>query len=412
MGDKVNREIGPTVATLFTVNDRAIRGFLLQKVTFLSQTLDKSTLNSSVFEPACSGFSDSSATLREFTLKATLELVPQLSAPNLEKLSRYLVRLQGDPEASIRTNTIVVFAKVAPHLTEIFRQKQLLPAINRALKDPFVPCRLAALKTTLKAKEFFEPRAIASRVLPVVTPHLLDASRDVRREAFTLVDDLLFVLRQASESMTDISSSAEGTTTTAPAPASGGVPTAPAPHKNAIAPAPASAGSGGGGYLSGISSWMSSTTKPGDAPQQHQQQQSQAVSRSAQQQQQQPTTTSYTLAQPLPMAAGVDVSDGWGDNEDMSEGWGDDDLEVSGSGMKTTTTSAPGTAGNSLFAPSNGMNDDDFFGGFDSKPAKPAGMTMKPSSGSRLVVPKKTTAKPAITKLAAEEDVNDGWDDF
>jgi SCY1-like protein 1 len=110
--------------------------------------MGKNALNQAVFEPMCSGFSDSSAALRELTLKATLVLVPYLFQPNLEKLSRYLVRLQSDQEASIRTNTVIFFSKLAPYLTDTTRQKLLL----RALKDNFKPCRLAALQSTLKAK--------------------------------------------------------------------------------------------------------------------------------------------------------------------------------------------------------------------------------------------------------------------
>ena len=266
LGETINTELGTTVGTLFAVNDRAIRGTLLQKITFLSQHFDKNTLNQRVFEPACSGFSDSSSTLRDLTLQATLQLVPQLTQPNLEKLSRYLVRLQGDPEASIRTNTILLFGRLAPHLTEVSRGKLLLPAVSRALKDPFVPCRLAALKTTLQAKEFFDPPTLASRVLPAVTPQLLDASKEVRREAFVLVDDLLFALRQESERMNafpepvpaPVSAGAPSTSQLprGPAPAGGAKP----PLSAATAPAPSS-----GGYLSGISSWMVSSAKPAEA---------------------------------------------------------------------------------------------------------------------------------------------------
>ena len=94
--------IGKVIGILYKINDRAIRGTLLQKANFMADHFDKVTLNDAVFEPMCGGFSDSSAALREMTLKATASLVPHLSHPNLEKLSRYLVRLQSDPESSIR----------------------------------------------------------------------------------------------------------------------------------------------------------------------------------------------------------------------------------------------------------------------------------------------------------------------
>jgi len=365
LGDSVKTRLGPVVAKLFTINDRAIRGTLLQSIAFLTEELDKNTLNQAVFEPACSGFSDSSATLRELTLKATLELVPKLSQPNIEKLSRYLVRLQTDPESGIRTNTVIVFNKIAPHMTEVSRQKMLLPAFIRAMKDPFVPCRLSALKSTLKSKEFFSPVELSSKVLPAVTPHLLDGVRDVRKEAFAVVDDLLFFLRQESERMIDAqpqapSGQAPMNSSSSHQPRGA----APPPTKAAMAPAPAS-----GGYLSGISSWMSSKqtdNKPQAAA--PQQQTAQAAPRA-------PTAAMSNLA--------VDLSDGWGDEE-----------------VEIKTSVSPASKVNVVFgAPP--VADDDFFSGFDNKPAKP--------------IIRKAAApapKPAVTKLTVEDDIDDGWDDF
>jgi SCY1-like protein 1 len=120
------KHVTPLVPLLFAVNDRGVRGSILQKISILESQLDKSALNSSVFEPMCSGFTDSSGPLRELTLKSTIVLVPKLNHANLEKLVRYLVRLQADPEASIRTNTVIFIGKVAPHLTETSRQKLIV----------------------------------------------------------------------------------------------------------------------------------------------------------------------------------------------------------------------------------------------------------------------------------------------
>jgi SCY1-like protein 1 len=411
LGDKINQEIGETIGVLFTINDRAIRGSLLQKIDFLSQHIDKNTLNMRVFEPACSGFSDSSSTLRELTLKATLQLVPNLTQPNLEKLSRYLVRLQADPESSIRTNTILLFGRLAPHLTEISRQKLLLPAVSRALKDPFVPCRLAALKTTLVAREFFDPGSLATRVLPVVTPQLLDTSKEVRRQSFVLVDDLLFILRQESERMNALPepTAAPAVSTAAqiqaaPVSAPRSTATAPQAVQQPVASAPSS-----GGYLSGISSWMASSTKPVDVHQQQQTQQDSSMQAQKQQTQfAQPLRSTYTPAQPLPMAfeSTADLSDGWDD---------DGDLDVSAEGVKSTAFYPASTApAGNLFAPS-ADDDDNFFGGFDAKPAKPI-VGKKPPSGKLILPAKKGSTPPAAklaaTKLTKDNDTEDGWDDF
>jgi SCY1-like protein 1 len=305
------------------------------------------------------------------------------------------VRLQADPEASIRTNTVLVFGKLAPHLTEASRQKMLLPAFIRAMRDPFVPCRLAALKSMLKAKEFFDPQGIASKLLPAVTPQLLDSAKDVRREAFTVVDDLLFYLRQESERM--VSAAPPAAEPAAPL-TSATMHSAPPPTVGPVAPAPSSAG-----YLSGISSWMSSSAKPSDAsaaaapPQHPPQHPPQYPPRTAP-----PAYNAAPRGVPTNTMASMTV-------QDDSSGWGDDD-----DGFATEIS--PAAKANILFTPPPASNNDDdyFFGGFDDKPAKPAGM--KATTG-RLVLPAKTAKHKkapalAVQKLSVDEDTSDGWDEF
>lgn len=393
LDDKFAAELSGIIALLFGVNDRGVRGSLLQKASLFANNMDKNTLNQSVFEPMCSGFSDSSAALRELTLKATLVLVPHLTQPNLEKLSRYLVRLQSDPEASIRTNTVIFFSKLAPYLTDTTRQKLLLPAFTRALRDPFKPCRMAALQSTLKAKEYFDPRGVATSVLPVVTPQLLDPAKDVRKEAFAAVDELLFFLRQESERMNSIPEAEQGM-----APHHSG-----APAKSAAAAVPAAAPKSGG-YLSGMSSWMStSATTAGAAP-------AAPAARVAAA----PATAPLPPRSVTPAAA-PSMPDYDDDLIDDGDGWGDDDLDLSSGGDKTRSGGgAVGSLGGSLLAPvsSSGNMEDDFFGTFDAKPAKSASI-MRPGSTGKLAMPaKKTKAAPVATKLAVEDDAEDGWDDF
>jgi SCY1-like protein 1 len=105
-------QISPFIVTLFHLNDRGIRAALLNRLPSLTERLDKQAINSCVFEPMCTGFTDSSAALREMTLKSTLPLISRLNSVNIEKLGRYLIRLQSDSEDSIRTNTVIFISKV------------------------------------------------------------------------------------------------------------------------------------------------------------------------------------------------------------------------------------------------------------------------------------------------------------
>jgi SCY1-like protein 1 len=378
----------------------------------MSQHFDQNTLNTAVFEPLCSGFSDSSSALRELTLKATLSLVPHLTHPNLEKLSRYLVRLQGDEEASIRTNTVIFFSKLAPHLTDMTRQKMLLPAFVRAMKDPFTPCRLAALKSCLKAKEFFDPPGIASRVLPAITPQLLDASAEVRKEAFQAVDELLFVLRQESERLNSLPEpgSTEGSGVAGQA-------NGTATGKKTTAPPPAPSSAGGGWGLTSYFSKGSQSEAPKSAP---------APARPPAPKPAtpprpvvpavRPVAAAPVIPPPAPAAqmANMNFDDDW--NDSAGDGWDEDDLlDLSSAAKKPLQFAggkAPAPAVSSLLAPAA---EDDFFGSFDVKPAKPAGM--KKMGTGKLTVPvakkgsPKSKKKPvAVKKITSDDDF--GWDDF
>jgi SCY1-like protein 1 len=374
-----SREMGPLITLLFTVNDRGIRGSLLKKAPVLIQHLNGHSLNVNVFEPMCSGFSDSSAALRELTLQATAILVPHLTQPNLEKLSRYLVRLQADTEVTIRQQTVVFFTKLAPHLSETSRHKLLLPAMIRGMKDAAAPCRLAALQATLTVKELFSPAGIASQVVPAISPCLVDASSQVRKEAFSAMEDLLFVLRRESERLSLLPEA--GATTGMTAPVSGDVPMgAPAA---AVTPVVAPAPSSSGGYFS---SWMSSSTTPAAVPVPA------AVTAATTSQASASATatptrnipsTSATTAMGKMSLPSADDSQGWGDDDDDdADGWGDDDLPLGGG------------------PPARPI-------GVSQRTAHPSGKLHVGSSKSSVSV-----AKPAVLKLSVEDDVSDGWDDF
>jgi SCY1-like protein 1 len=372
-GSSFSKELGAIIGLLFQVNDRGIRGNLIQKANLMAEHLDSNTLNQAVFEPMCSGFSDSSAALRELTLKATLVLLPKLTHPNLEKLSRYLVRLQSDPEAAIRTNTVIYFGKLAPFLTDIGRNKLLLPAFVRAMKDPFTPCRLEALRFANKVKQYFDPPSIASKVLPALTPYLLDPSTDVRRECFQVVDDLLFMIRQEGEKMPaqpdeplNVPTYSVGSVPNNAAPPRAPVPQPHASSTTKVAVTPAAPQApASGGYLSGLSSWMTSSAKPTSEPAVS------TVSSAATPVIPQHTSMMQTVSTPVPLtgpasvqaAAANDDDDGWGDNDD-GDGWGDesglmnDSFGDHNSGLSAKPTN--GSASHLFAAATVPVNEDDF----------------------------------------------------
>eukprot|EP00934_Nitzschia_sp_Nitz4_P005391 Nitzschia sp. Nitz4//scaffold223_size33660//22988//25472//NITZ4_007873-RA/size33660-augustus-gene-0.19-mRNA-1//1//CDS//3329542625//5381//frame0 len=428
---EIAKVLGPLVALMFMVKDRGVRGALLNQVGFMTQHLDKKSLNGHVFEPLCSGFNDSSPALRELTLKATLSLVPSLNAPNLEKLSRYLVRLQSDSEPAIRTNAVIFIAKIAPNLSEVPRDKMLLPAYARGTSDTFAPCRTSSLQSIAKSVELFSKADLAAKVLPVVSPLLMDPIADVRKEAFRVLNGLVRMLQQESDRLAHVAQrqaveqpaqqQAQGQpavpqAAVVPPPAS-----APAPAQQAPKP-PAAPSSG---YLSGLSSWMSSSAKPdAKAP---------ATA---------PVVAAAPVATPSPVAptppppvqplqtkipttpsltAPIDDSDGWGDDGD-EDGWGDDDDEVEedpfakiGKSTQSNAIATPTPVVPSFSSPGFG-DDDDPFAAIGMKPA----MAVNRPKG-KLLIPKKTTSgsslkipapAPAMKLTLDASDEGDGWDDF
>jgi SCY1-like protein 1 len=121
--------------------------------------------------------------------------------------------MQTDPEASIRTNTCILIGRLGPSLGYNTKRKVLVPAFVRALKDPFVHARVAGLMAFMATIDCFEIDDIATKVIPNVSPSLIDKekyvvcnlwictahnfeTRLVRDQAFKTID--LFIKRLES----------------------------------------------------------------------------------------------------------------------------------------------------------------------------------------------------------------------
>ena len=421
--EEFQSQLSPTIELLFRVNDRAVRGALLSRISLFEKLLDGPTLNRIVFEPMCSGFSDSSAPLRELTLKSAIMLVEHLTPANLEKLSRYLVRLQNDTEDSIRTNTVIFIGKVAPNLSDMARSKLILPAFMRAMGDPFVPCRLAGLKAISACQEYFEERKLATDVLPVIVPSLVDANEEVRKESMRVVETIMDILRQVSKKMSEEERNRAMMEHNNPSstPNAGGVGSS---SKNYNDSSSTTATSSSTSYLSGLSSWASSkmssnvastgtnTTQttppaPASAPL--------------------PTTStvptssfSSTVVVPTPSSqfSSLQLHDVL---DEGGNGWSNDDEDFD---FDTDNNKSSSNNTKSLIASRISENDDDdFMAQFEKKDiirprsAVGVGGTKLNVTATRrrveLAQKKKKEPKPSVTKLTTNSsDLDDGWEDF
>ncbi len=191
----------PAVVELFRCNDRATRVALLQKMDVLGEFLNAKIINEQIFDKICTGFSDSTPVLRELTIKAMMHIAPKLNETNLnETLMRHFAKLQTDPEAAIRTNTTICIGKIAPHLSVATRGKILIPVYARAMRDPFVPARVAGLKALSASQEYIKTDTvgIATKVLPQICPMLVDPSPEVRVTAFKTLAAFVKIVEDAS----------------------------------------------------------------------------------------------------------------------------------------------------------------------------------------------------------------------
>ncbi|GFZ15112.1 kinase family with ARM repeat domain-containing protein [Actinidia rufa] len=144
------------------------------------------------------GFSDTSAFLRELTLKSMLVLAPKLSQRTISgSLLKYLSKLQVDEEPAIRTNTTILLGNIAGYLNEGTRKRVLINAFTvRALRDTFSPGRGAGVMALCATSSYYDVTEITTRILPNIVVLTIDPDSDVRSKAFQAVDQFLQIVKQ------------------------------------------------------------------------------------------------------------------------------------------------------------------------------------------------------------------------
>ncbi|RPD63710.1 ARM repeat-containing protein [Lentinus tigrinus ALCF2SS1-6] len=177
---------------LYASPDRGTRMALLEHLSEYADKLDKKTVCDKIWPNLQTGFSDTVAIIREATVKSIILLSDKFNDRIMNNdLLRHLARMQADPEASIRTNTCILIGRLGPSLGYNTKRKVLVPAFARALKDPFVHCRVAGLMALMATMDCFDIEDIASKVIPSMAFTLVDKEKLVRDQAFKAME--LFV---------------------------------------------------------------------------------------------------------------------------------------------------------------------------------------------------------------------------
>ncbi|RDX83532.1 putative inactive serine/threonine-protein kinase scy1, partial [Mucuna pruriens] len=202
----------PTIIKLFASNDRAIRVGLLQHIDQFGDSLSAQVVDEQVYPHVATGFSDTSAFLRELTLKSMLILAPKLSQRTISgSLLKHMSRLQVDEEPAIRTNTTILLGNIGSYLNEGTRKRVLINAFTvRALRDTFPPARGAGIMALCATSSYYDITEIATRILPNVVVLAIDPDSDVRSKAFQAVDQFLQMAKQYYEK-TNTAEAIEGT---------------------------------------------------------------------------------------------------------------------------------------------------------------------------------------------------------
>ncbi|XP_058063107.1 N-terminal kinase-like protein [Anopheles bellator] len=195
------KRIVPCVVKLFASTDRVTRSRLLQQLDLFISHLQPNVVNDQIFPQIVHGFLDTNPTIREQTVKSIIHLAPKLNYNNLNvEVLRHFARLQSrDDQGGIRTNTTVCLGKIAPHLHPQVRQRVLVSAFIRAMRDPFPPSRVAGILALAATQQYFLLSEVATRILPALCPLTMDPEKSVRDPAFKTIRGFLGKLEKVSE---------------------------------------------------------------------------------------------------------------------------------------------------------------------------------------------------------------------
>lgn len=378
------RLVSPLIVKMFANPNRLIRIELLTALPDYIGSLDKRIVSDKIFPPLATGFNDTEPAIREHSLKSITFIIDKLSDRQInQELLRLLAKSQNDQQPDIRANTTILLGIIAGKFSPSSRPGVLVAAFGRALKDPHVPSRIAALKALAATAEYFGPQDSASKIMGALSPSLLDGNRVVRDLAASTLDIYLNKIRAAARDL------------------DAKQPDEPASGDETALPSMAMSSAGKGGWGFGLGSLLNT--------------------------QSQPPSTSSTPA-PSETARSTPALQPAASSTAAVSAFEDDSFTAP---KAASTTNLPGTTAGG--GGSSWDNDDDDWGSFGAAPvAKPVA---KKAGGGLKLQPKKTAVKASwddsaswglgssgtgaskiekkTSKLSLEpqHDATDGWGD-
>ena len=197
-------KLTPVVIRLFGNPDRAIRVCLLDNLPNMIDHLSQKVVSDKIFPQMTTGFTDVAPVVREQTVKAVLTIINKLSDRTINgELLKHLAKTANDEQPGIRTNTTICMGKIARNLGPSTRQKVLVAAFSRSLRDPFVHARNAALLALGATTDLFSDDDCATKILPAISPSLVDKEKMVRDAANKTFDMYVQRIRKYANTLPD-----------------------------------------------------------------------------------------------------------------------------------------------------------------------------------------------------------------
>lgn len=357
--------------------------------------------------------------VREQTLKSVLVIITKLSDRTINgDLLKQLARTANDEQPGIRTNTTICLGKIAKHLGTSSRSKVLIAAFTRSLRDPFVHARNASLMALGATAEYFTDEDSACRILPVISPVLIDKEKIVRDSATRTMDIYLQKIKKAASAMPE-------SVLPPPQTNDGSAPRMSTPQPNENTP-----GGWAGWAISSFTNKISAAAgeihaesdsraaSPGPTPSPSSEPKKPATSTASSLHRQAVKSPPATLSRNSSHTASV-VADSFlpaDDGDDAGDSWGDmnddfDSFDSPGQSSKQSTTTTASAA-----AFDDGEPD---FAGWLAAQSQKKPTKALPKGLSKSSAAKKPAAKSATKPIAAkkidmkpkETDDDDGWGD-
>lgn len=326
--DEYDSQITPVIIRLFSSPDRALRVCLLDNLPLMIDHLSQKVVSDKIFPQMVTGFGDLAPLVREQTVKAVLVVVSKLSDRVVNgELLRHLAKTANDEQPGIRTNTTICLGKIARNLNPSSRGKVLTAAFSRALRDPFVHGRNAALMALAATADIYPEDDCASKMLPAICPCLVDKEKMIRDQANKTMNIYLDRIRKYATTLPDSvlpppqSQSAGPTRMSSPQPSNQWMGWAISSFTNKLGSASGNIEPNSDGTLP-TPAERSSSTPPANAtparPQNHTIPSAPAVPRAS--------SNLRTASTPAPDVEDEDFGDGWGEMDDndtsVADAWG------------------------------------------------------------------------------------------